>query len=162
MKSFMYLAVILASFFFLSFLGAVSGGFLCSFFGGMATLGGATSGAVIGICWWFKLVGLLVEREDISLIGRKLVNTAERVSETERFAPFLCAKDARFGNHLMAGGIIIFASSLTGFSNLNLILGLLGVIVVVLGFIISIAAYEFPAEENSWRRIKLLMGKTSA
>ena len=60
---------------------------------------------------------------------------------------------------MMIGGIITFLSSLITFSNLNLVIGVIGVGVMVVGFIISIAAYEFPAEEGSWRRVKLLLSK---
>ena len=60
-----YLITILVSFFLLLLLGVFSGGLIFSFFGELATFGGAVAGGVIAICGWFKLVGLLVEQENI-------------------------------------------------------------------------------------------------
>ena len=147
MKSLIYLISILVSFFFLLFLGIISGGLICSFLGDIGTLGGASVGAILGICGWFKLVGVIVEQENIQLSKKKPHNTASPHEPLEA-EHFLSAKDARFGNHMMIGGIITFLSSLIEFSNLNLILGLIGIGVMVMGFIISIAAYELPSEEG--------------
>ena len=158
MKSLLYLINIVVSFFFLLFLGIISGGFIFSFLGGMATLGGATAGAVIGICGWFKFVGFIIEKEEIEL-SKKETGNITQLSVSIEGGIFVSEKDARFGNHLMIGGVITFLSSLIDFSTLNLVLGLIGVGVMVIGFIISIAAYEFPSDVGILRRVKLLRGK---
>ena len=158
MKSLIYLVNILVSFFFLLIVGIVSGGAVFSLFGEAGILGGDTAGAIAGICGWFKLVGFIVEKENVGLIEKKPEKIAQ-TSPLPQTGVFLSARDARMGNHLMIGGIITFLSSLMNFSNLNLILGIGGVGVMVFGFVVSVAAYEFPAEEGVVRRAKLLIGK---
>ena len=109
MKSLMYLANILVSFFFLLILGIVSGGAVFSLFGEAGILGGATAGAVAGISAWFKLVGVIVEKENVGLIEKK----PEKIPQIPASPPtgvFLSARDARMGTHLMFGGIITFLS----------------------------------------------------
>lgn len=154
----MYLNAILISFFLLLVFGIVSGAFIGSFLGGSAAAGAAITGGVIGICAWFKLVGVIVEHENVDLSRKKPDNSA-LISQPDEPGLFLSARDARVGNHLIAGGLITFLSSLIAFSNLSLLIGGAGIGAMITGFIISLAAYEFPSEEGVLRKAKLLLDK---
>ena|GEM_PF-5017158 len=158
MKSLMYLNIILISFFLLLVFGIVSGAFIGSFFGASATVGIAVTGGVVGICGWFNLVGFIVEHENTNLSGKKPDNSAQ-ISAPDEPGLFLSAGDAKRGNHLIAGGMITFLSSLIAFSNLSLVIGGIGIGATVAGFIISLAAYEFPSEKGIRRKVKLLLDK---
>lgn len=180
MKSLIYLIVILVSFVFLPLFGVLAGGFICSCagslldsfinelsssrdsyhgsVGNLATFTGAVAGGVIGICWWFKLVAYLVDQENIAL-RRKQSFSPLGASAPPQDGPFLCGRDAIWGNHMMASGMVILVASLIYFSELTVLTGGIGVVSLVAGFIISLTAYEFPSEEGIWRRIKLLFAK---
>ncbi|MDQ4121222.1 MAG: hypothetical protein M3209_07235 [Acidobacteriota bacterium] len=158
MKSLMYLSSILISFFLLSVFGVVSGAFIGSFLGASAAVAIAVTGGVVGICGWFKLVGFVVEMENSDLLRRK-TDSSVQLSAPVETGLFLSARDARRGNHLMAGGIITFLSSLIAFSTFSLLIGGIGLGAMIAGFIISLAAYEFPSEEGVLRKVKLLLDK---
>lgn len=158
MKSLLYLSFILVSFFSLLVFGTIWGAFAGSLLGETGTVGGAVAGGVVGICGWFKLVGVVIEHENISLSAKKRENTLQ-VSPPDELGLILSAGDAKRGNHLIAGGIVTFLSSLIAFSYLSLLIGGIGIAAMIAGFIISLAAYEFPSEEGILRKVRLLMDK---
>ena len=179
-RSFLYLMVILVTFFFLLILGVLFGSLIFSLTGGFINslinnssfvshywnlpvhtlaLIGAVTGAVISLCQWFKIVGYVVEREHIDLIAftkeSSLTNNQEPILKEAK--PFIGARDAKLGNHIMIGGIVIFLSSAIYYSNLFFIIGLIGIICMVSGFVISLAAHEYPSEYGIWRKLKLFV-----
>jgi hypothetical protein len=161
MKSLLYLAAILASFFILLLFGALAGGIILYPAGTAAALLGGTTGAVVGVCAWFKLVGYFVELEDSHLSsGRSLVTPeAHRAADA---GPALSSRDMRRGNHLMVCGVVTFFSALLSSPGIALLVGTAGIVSVVAGFIISLTAAEFPSEEGILRRVKLMAARPRA
>jgi hypothetical protein len=160
-KSLLYLVAILASFFILLLCGTLAGGVILYPAGTAAALLGATAGAAVGVCVWFKLVGYFVELENIHLSsGRSPVTPeAERPADP---GPALSSRDVRRGNHLMACGVVTFFSSLFSSPGMALLVGTAGIVSIVAGFIISLTAAEFPSEDGILRRVKLLATRARA
>lgn len=161
MKSLLYLAAILVSFFLLLLFGALAGGIVLSAAGSLAALFGATAGAVVGVCAWFKVVGYLVELEDIHLCGGRSPVLPEARRQADA-GPMLSGGDVRRGNHLMASGVVTFVSALFSPPGIALLVGAAGIVSVVAGFVISLAAAEFPSEDGTMRRVKLLVARPRA
>jgi hypothetical protein len=128
--------------------------------GTLPALFGATAGAVVAICVWFKVVGYFVQLED-DYLSRAGSRPAPETASHVGVGPSLIS-DARRGNHMMACGIVTFLSALFSPPGIMLLVGAAGVLAVVVGFVISLAAAEFPAEEGMLRRVKLLVTKTRA
>jgi hypothetical protein len=160
-KSLLYFVAVLASFFLLLVAGALAGGFMLFPMGVMPALFGAATGAVVGVCVWFKVVGYFVELEDLHL--RR--DTSLAAPESREFADdglSLSDRDVRRANHMMGSGVVTFFSSLFGPPETALPVGAIGVVFVAAGFIISLTGVEFPSEEGILRRVKLLVARNRA
>ncbi|MET0647359.1 MAG: hypothetical protein ABW208_12110 [Pyrinomonadaceae bacterium] len=159
MRSLLYLIAVLVSLFLLLLFGALAGGLVLAPAGTIPSVLGATTGAVVAICVWFKLVGYFVEQEDIHLSNVR-PHAAPEAPPSVNVGPPLSARDVRRGNHLMACGIVTFFSALFSTPGIALLVGAAGIVSAVAGFVISLTAAEFPAEDGVVRRVKLLVART--
>ena len=159
MYSLLYLIAVLVSLFFLLLFGALAGGVLLSPAGTVGALLGVTAGAVVGICVWFKVVGYFVELEDAHLRDTGTAAAQEPPRPADG-SPTLSARDVRRGNHIMVCGMVTFVSALFSAPGVSLLVGAAGVLIAVVGFIISLTAAELPSEEGTLRRVKLLVART--
>jgi hypothetical protein len=157
-KSLLYLIAILVSLFLLLLFGALAGGLVLAPAGTVPAVLGATTGAVVAICAWFKLVGYFVELEDIHL-SKVRPHAAPEAPPSVEIGPPLPARDVRRGNHMMACGIVTFLSALFSAPGIALLVGAAGIMSVIAGFVISLTAAEFPSEDGVVRRVKLLLAK---
>jgi hypothetical protein len=158
MKSLLYLIAILVSLILLLLFGALAGWLFLLPAGELPAVLGATAGAVVAICVWFKLVGYFVELEDMHLSGVR-PQPAPEATRTAEVGPALSARDVRRGNHMMACGIVTFVSALFSAPGVALLVGTAGIASVVAGFVISLTAAELPSEEGVVRRVKLLLAR---
>jgi hypothetical protein len=156
--SLLYLIAVLASLFFLLVFGSLAGGVLLSPAGPAGALLGATAGAVVGICVWFKVVGYFVDLEDAYLSDTRAA-AAQEPPRPADVLPALPARDVRRGNHIMVCGIVTFVSALFSAPGVGLLVGAAGVSIAVAGFVISLTAAELPSEEGTLRRVKLLLAR---
>jgi hypothetical protein len=159
MRSLLYLTAVLVSLFLLPLFGALAGGIILSPAGTLPALFGAAAGAVVATCAWFRVVGYFVELEDDHL-SRAGSHPAPETPPHVGVGPDLSAGDARRGNHMMACGIVTLISAMFSPPGFMLLVGAAGVVAAVAGFVISLAAAEFPSEEGMLRRVKLLVAKT--